>query len=151
MTAKGVAYIVAAVVLGVLVAANWTLFATWVELNLLAVRVQAPLIMVILLVAIVISLLHLAVFALSRRAWARERRALTKDLELARTRAEHEEESRIGTLRANLERELAALRVRLDQLLDGQSALLGRPREAPRVPEPRAPLEPELIPPRATR
>ena len=150
MNAKGVAYIVAAIVLGALVVANWTLFATSVELNLLAARIQAPLIIVMLLVAVLVSFVHLAVYALSRRAWVRERRALMKDLEAARTRAEQGEETRIGALRVSLDRELAAIRARLDQVLEGQSALVGRPREVPRVAEPLA-LEPELIPPRASR
>jgi len=158
MNAKGVAYIVAAVVLGALVVANWTLFATSVEVNLLAARMQAPLVIVILLIAAVVSLVHLAVYASSRRAWTRERRTLTKDLEAARTRAEQEEDNRIGALRVSLDRELAAIRARLDQLLDGQSAALGRARE-PRIAEPRPlepelkhrALEPQLIPPRASR
>jgi uncharacterized integral membrane protein len=142
MNAKGVAYIVAAIVLGVFVLANWTLFATAVELNFLIARVQAPLIILVLLVAGVILLVTLAIHAVSQRAWVRERRALQKDLEAARLRADHEEESRTGALRVAMERELAAIRAQLDQVVAGQSALLGR---AP----PTRPLEPELIPPRA--
>ena len=87
MNAKGVAYIVAAIVLGVFVLANWTLFATAVELNLLIAQVQAPLIILMLLIAGVIWLVDLGVHALSRRAWVRERRALRKDLEAARQSA----------------------------------------------------------------
>jgi uncharacterized integral membrane protein len=141
MNAKGVAYIVAAIVLGVFVLANWTLFAAAVELNFLIARVQAPLIILVLLVAGVILLIDLGIHAVSQRTWVRERRALRKDLESARLRAEHEEESRTGTLRVAMERELAAIRAQLDQLVAGQSALLGRPPVA-------RPLEPELIPPR---
>lgn len=151
MNAKGVAYVVAALVLGVLVAANWALFATPVELNFLAGRVHAPIIILMLLVAGVIALVAIGVHASRRRAWLRERRALTKDLEVARLRAEHEEESRIGTLRVTMERELAAIRAQLDQLLERQSALPGRP-PASRLVNPSAlesrPVEPELIPPR---
>lgn len=141
MTAKGVAYIVAAAVLGVFVLANWPLFATAVELNLLIARVQTPLIVLILLVAGMILLIDLAVHALSQRAWVREHRTLRKELEGARLRAENEEESRTGALRVTMERELAAIRAQLDQVIAGQSAVLGR---APIV---RA-TEPELIPPR---
>ncbi len=142
MNAKGVAYIVAAIIVGVFILANWTLFAATVELNFLIARVQAPLIILMLLVAGVILLVDLGVHALSRRAWVRERRALREDLEGARLRAEHEEESRTGTLRVAMERELAAIRAQLDQLVAGQSALLGRHSIA-------RPLEPELLPPRA--
>jgi uncharacterized integral membrane protein len=150
MNAKGVAYIVSAIVLGVFVLANWTLFAAPVELNLLIVRVQAPLIILILLVAGVILLVDLGVHALSTRAWVRERRALRKDLEAARSRAEHEEESRTGALRLAMERQLAAIRAQLDLLVDGQAAMLGRPPvvRALEAENPR-PFEPEIIPPRA--
>jgi hypothetical protein len=143
MTAKGVVYIVAAVVLGVFVLANWALLAMPVELNLLIARVQTPFIVLILLVAGMILLVDLAVHALSQRAWVQERRALRKELEGARLRADHEEESRTGALRVTMDRELAAIRAQLDQVIAGQSALLGR---APSV---RA-IEPELVPPRVT-
>jgi uncharacterized integral membrane protein len=150
MNAKGVAYIVSAIVLGVFVLANWTLFAAAVELNLLIARVQAPLIILMLLVAGVILLVDLGVHALSQRAWVRERRALRKDLEAARLRAEHEEESRTGTLRLAMERQLVAIRAQLDQLLAGQSAMLGRPPVAHALEtEIARPFEPEIIPPRA--
>ena len=142
MNPKGVAYIVAAIVLAAFVLANWALFAADVELNFLIARVQAPLIVVMLLVAGVILLVDLGAHALSRRAWVRERRALRKDLEGARLRADHEEESRTGTLRLSMERELLAIRGQLDQLVAGQSALLGRPPIA-------RPIEPDLVPPRA--
>jgi|SRR5688572_29256573 uncharacterized integral membrane protein len=142
MNAKGVAYIVAAIVLGVFVLANWTLFAASMELNFLIARVQAPLIVLVLLVAGVILLVDLGIHAVSQRAWVRERRTLQKELEAARLRAEHEEDSRTGTLRVALERELVAIRAQLDQLVAGQSALLGQPPIT-------RPLEPELIPPRA--
>jgi uncharacterized integral membrane protein len=149
MTAKGVAYIVAAVVLGVFVLANWSLFTTFAELNFLVARVQGPLILLMLVVAGVILLVDLAVHALGQRAWVRERRALRKDLESALLRADHEEESRVGTLRVTLERELAAIRAQLDQVLAGQSALLGRPPSA-RTDDPRA-VEPRAVEPRAGR
>jgi uncharacterized integral membrane protein len=123
---KAVIYIVAAILVGVLMVANWTLLSTSIELQLLIARIQAPLGVVILLVAGLILLVDLAVHALTQHAWMRERRALTKDLEGARSRAEREEESRSGALRATLERELATIRAQLDQLTAGQSALLGR-------------------------
>ena len=142
MNAKGVAYIVAAIVLGVFVLANWILFAAPVELNFLIARVHAPLIILVLLVAGLILLIDLGIHAVNQRAWVRERRALVKDLEGARLRADHEEESRTGALRVAMERELAAIRAQLEQLVASQSALLGRPPIT-------RPVEPELIPPRA--
>ncbi len=152
MSAKAVCYILAALVLGFLAVANWPLFASPVELNLLATRVQAPLVILVLIVVGVISLLDLGIHASSFRAWVRERRTLKENLEAARLRAEHEEESRIGALRAALERELAAIRATLDQLREGQSTLLASAaRERRTDPRPMETLrspEPELIPPR---
>jgi uncharacterized integral membrane protein len=152
MKLRGVVYIVAALVIGVLVVANWSLFTTPVDLNFLAARLQAPLIIPVLLIAGVILLLDAGLNLMNRQAWARERRALARDLEGARLRAEREEESRIGALRTTLDRELAAIRAQLDQLLAIDSELRVRvraPNETrvePRV-EPRRNFEPELIPP----
>jgi FtsZ-interacting cell division protein ZipA len=141
--------------------ANWTLCVTPVEVNFLFTRIQAPLIVLVLVVAGLIALVGFVVHALRVREWARERRALKKDLEAARMRAEHEESSRVSGLRVTLERELGMVRAQLDRVLDGQSALLGRTPSAhnvaPRPPESHAvesepnPFEPELIPPRTVR
>jgi hypothetical protein len=146
MTFRGVAYIVAAVVLTVLLAANWTLFAARVELNLLVARVQTPLLVLMLIVVAVIALIGLALHASSRRAWTRERRTLRSEMEAARVRADDAEESRIAALRTSLERDLAELRAQLAQVLDGQAALLGRPAD-PRSIESR-PVESRSIEPR---
>ncbi|HEU4625129.1 MAG TPA: lipopolysaccharide assembly protein LapA domain-containing protein [Steroidobacteraceae bacterium] len=158
MSSRGVAYIVAGVVLVVLFVANWNLFVTPVAVNLLFTEIQVPLIALVLFVAGVVALVGVVVHALRMREWARERRALRKDLEAERVRAEHEEHSRINTLRVTMERELGAVRAQLDRVLDGQSALLGRepngPSVAPRttatdsVQDASRPIEPELIPPR---
>jgi len=127
MTARGVAYIVAAVLLAVFLAANWTLFATPVELNLLAMRIQTPLLIVVLSIVAVIALISLIIQASGRRAWTRERRALKSEIEASHVRVENAEESRVANMRVSVERELAAVRAQLAQLLDGQAALLGRP------------------------
>lgn len=151
MTFRGVAYIVAAVVLSVLLVANWTLFAASVELNLLVARVQTPLLVLMLIVVAVSALVALAFHASSRLVWTRERRALRSEVEAARARAENEEESRIASLRANVERDLAAIRGQLAEVLDGQAALLGRP-SANHVVDPRPiearPIDPKSVEPR---
>jgi uncharacterized integral membrane protein len=161
MSSRAVAYIVAGVVLGVLIVANWTLFVTPVAVNLLFTQIQAPLIILVLFVGGVVAVAGFVIHALRAREWVLERRAMRKDLEAERVRAEHEEESRIKALRASMEREFAALRAQVDRVLDGQSALLGRAPNAtivaPRPPESHAvepasrTLEPELIPPRTVR
>jgi uncharacterized integral membrane protein len=155
MKAKGVAYIVAAVLIGVFVMANWTLLIASIELNLLVAHVQAPLGVLILLVAGVILLADLAVHALSEHESSRERRALRQELDDSRLRADREEESRTAALRISMDRELSLIRGQLDQLLAGQSALLGRPPAARSVERPiegsterprQHPIEPELVP-----
>src|SRR5262245_16008083 len=132
MKFRGVVYIIAALVVGALVIANWALFTTSVDLNLLAVRFQAPLIIPVVLVALVILLIDAVVHLLSRQAWIRERRALARDLEGARLRADREEESRIGALRSTLDRELGAIRAQLDQLLAIDSEVRARVPDARR-------------------
>jgi uncharacterized integral membrane protein len=144
MKAKGVIYILAAAVIAALVVANWTLLIGPVELNLLIARVQAPLALLLLLFAGIILLLDLSVHALREYAWIRERRTLARELEIARLRAEKEEESRTSALKATVQSELAAIRAQLDRVLAMQAAGLEHTTTA-RSPEA---IEPELIPPR---
>jgi uncharacterized integral membrane protein len=157
MKGRGVMYVLAAIVIGLFVAANWTLLMAPVGLNFLVAQVQAPLVVLLLLLTGIVLLLDLAVHALSEHGWRRERRTLVKDLETARLRAEREEESRTQALRIAIERELAMMRGQLDRVLAGQSTLLSRevvtdrvvPRRAPEVIERPQVIEPELIPPKA--
>jgi uncharacterized integral membrane protein len=147
-------YVVAAVILAVFIVANWSLLATTVELNFIAVRVQAPLFILVLLAIAVILLLDVSVHAVSRHSWMRERRTLKEELYAARLRAEREDDSRVGALRTTVERELATIRGQLDKVIAGHAALFGRISEdsayerAPTDVSPR--YEPELVPiPRA--
>lgn len=153
MKAKTVFYILAALIVGVLVVANWSLFTTQVELNLLFVRMQAPLAILLLLLAAVILLLDAGVHMVSRHAWMRERRALKSDLEAALLRADREEESRMGTLRVAMERELSVIHAQLDRLMEGQSALLrvtsNETLPARQPTEVRRQFEPDLVSPRS--
>jgi uncharacterized integral membrane protein len=148
MGAKTIIYIVAAAVIAVLVAANWSLLAGAVELNLLLARVQAPLALLLLLFAGIILLLDLSVHALREYAWRRERRALVSDLEAARLLAEKEEASRTGALKATLQSELATIRAQLDRVLATQTTVLERAGAAAQSSEL---IEPELVPPRESR
>lgn len=150
MKARAAVYVLVAIAIVVFAVANRALLVQPVELNLLVSHVQAPLAILLLLLAAVILLLDFAVHALSEHAWIRERRSLVRDLETARQRAESEEQSRMATLRSVVERECAAIRGQLDRVLAGQSALLGRTSatEPPRVVQSSGAIEPELIPPR---
>jgi uncharacterized integral membrane protein len=123
---RTVLYIVALLLVVVFALANWTLLAASVELNLLVAKLQAPLGILMLLIVALIVLFDLGVHAMTHRAWTRERRALAKDLESLRVRAEAEDQSRIAALRSAMERELATIHTQLDQLIAGQSSLLGQ-------------------------
>ena len=153
MRAKGVIYVLIAAVIAVFVVANWGLLMGPVEMDLLVARVQAPLAVLILLFAGVILLLDLSVHALGEYAWMRDRRALARDLEAARLRADKVEESRTADLKRAVESELATIRAQLDRVLATQSTLLGRvPVVAgAEIARPSGALEPELISPRDPR
>ncbi len=147
MRVKAVIYIVAAAVIAALVVANWGVLIGAVELNLLVARVQAPLVLLLLLFAGIIFLLDLSVHAVREYAWRRERRELASALNAARLLAEKEEESRTGALKVAIQGELAAMRAQLDRLLAVQASAFQRTTAGP----PSEALEPELIPPREPR
>lgn len=144
MSAKGVIYILAGIVLAVLVVANWSLLSGPVELNLLVARFQAPLALLLLLFAGIVLLGSLSVQALKEYAWRRERRTLASQLEAARLIAEKEEASRTGALKATLQNELAAIRAQLDRVLARQGSSFERANDT----LPSEALEPQLVPPR---
>lgn len=147
MKAKGVIYILAAAVIVTFAVANWGILIGSVDLNLLFARVQAPLALLLLLFAGLILLLDLSVHAIREYSWTRERRTLARELEMARLRADKEEESRTGALKVSIETQLAAIRTQLDRVLATQATVLERATVA-RVAED---FEPELIPPRDSR
>jgi uncharacterized integral membrane protein len=147
MSAKGVIYILAAVLIAVLVVANWSLLVGSVELNLLIARFQAPLALLLLLFAAIILLVSLSVQTLREYAWRRERRTLASQLEAARLVAEKEEASRTGALKAALQSELAAIRAQLDRVLAAQTSA---PERSSAI-RPAEAIEPELVPPREAR
>ena len=145
MRANGVIYVVTAAVLAVFALANWQLLMQSVEMNLLVARVQTPLVVVFLLFAGILLLLDFAVHAVREHSWIRERRALARDLEIARLRAEQDMASRTGLEAGSVQRDLAIIRTQLERVVAAQSALL---RQAPVAEPDGAPIEPELIPPR---
>ena len=116
MRPRNVLYIVIALLLLVLVLINWRVVAQSTQLNLIFTTVQAPLGVLIALIAAAILAVDFAVYSINRLAWTRERRELAAQIEQQRLRADQAEESRIRTLRETLERETAAIRTQLDQL-----------------------------------
>jgi uncharacterized integral membrane protein len=132
--------------------ANWGLLTETVSLSLLLGRVQAPLIVLLLLSVGIAALSSWAASALSTHAWRAERRRLASDLDKARGMAENEEESRNQALRTAMEREFVVVREKLDRLLARQAGLPGRERALNDDGMPATPtvIEPEIIPPRGT-
>jgi len=117
MRPRNVLYIVMGLLLLVLVILNWSVITQSTELKLIFVTVQAPLGVLIVLIAGAVLAVDFAVYSLNRLAWARERRELAAQIEQQRMRADQAEESRIRGLRESLERETSVIRAQLDQLM----------------------------------
>lgn len=143
-------YLVAAGVVGALIVANWELLNGVVRLNLLLVRAEMPLAVLILLCVGVMLLANLIAFATRAFAWKAEQRKLRSELQSTRDRADIEEESRIQALRTTVEREFGAMRAQLDRLQSQLAPLPGREHlgETTTLAPPEVAVEPELIPPR---
>jgi len=139
MKTSGVVYVVAAAILAAFVVANWQLLMLSVEMNFLVARIQAPLAVLLLLVASVILLLDFGVHALREHAWIRDRRTLSRDLEAARLRAEQEGDARTAATTSAIHRDLAIIRAQLDRVLATQPTSLRYSVDD---------IEPALIPPR---
>jgi uncharacterized integral membrane protein len=151
MKTNAVIYIVAATAIGIFIAANWGLLAQPVELNFLLAHVQAPLALLLLLFGGLILLLDLSVHTVREYRWIRDRRALARELEHSRLRAERAEkdhELRSGASAATISSELGAIRAQLDRVLATQAIALHRTVRADRSEEAE---QPELIPPRDSR
>lgn len=117
MKPRTIVYVILLLILVALLVANRTAIATSTQLNFLITQRQAPFGILILIVAILIALVDFIAHALSRYAWQRERRNLAHELEIVRGQAEEAEASRIRELKETFERESAALRARMDDLL----------------------------------
>jgi uncharacterized integral membrane protein len=126
MTVRSVVYVIVALLIGVLALANWALIVQPTQLNLLIMRVQAPLGLIILLIAGIVLIVDIGVHAFSRYSWRRERAELSSELERLRLRADQAEESRVHALRESLERETAALRSQLDRVIVSQADVNAR-------------------------
>jgi uncharacterized integral membrane protein len=125
MKPRTVLYIVALVLIVVFALANWALLAGTVELNLLIVRVQAPLGVLLVLIAAVIVLIDLGLQALNQRSWTRERQTLVKELDSYRLRAGRDDDSRLEALRVAMDRDLAVIRGQLEKLIASQTTPAG--------------------------
>jgi uncharacterized integral membrane protein len=122
MKPRTVLYVILLLIIVVFVLANWSLLASPAELSLLVTTIRAPGGVVGLLIAAVILLVDWSTHALSRRAWERERRQLTQEIERVRAQAEDAENSRLRALQDMVDRESGKIRAQLDRLLELQEA-----------------------------
>lgn len=116
MTIRGFAYAVIFILIAVIAMANWSVITLPTTLNLLFVRVAAPLGVVMLLLVAVVVAIEVLVAQVQRLAWRREQRALRRELERQRALAEGAEASRLDALHAFVAGESAAIREQLDRL-----------------------------------
>ncbi len=117
MRPRNVLFIVLALLLLVIVLINWSVVSQSTELNLIVAKVNAPLGVLLVLIAAAILAVDFTVHSLNRLSWARERRELTAQIERQRVLADQAEESRIRALTEKLEQETAGIHAKLDRLL----------------------------------
>ncbi len=134
MRARAIIYAALALLLLILLFANWSLLATATPLNVVVGRVQAPIGLLVLLVAVLVFLIELAAHVMDYRTWQQERRQLTLEINQLRVRADQAEGARLVALQSYLERELMLIRTQLDRLL--------RDTRPPGDPVPPPPTEP---------
>jgi uncharacterized integral membrane protein len=116
MRPRNVTLIVIGLLLIFLVLANWSVFSQATEINLLLLRVHAPLGLLFILVALAVFAIDFTLHSLNRMSWSRERRDLTAQIERHRQLADQAEESRVRALGEKIERESSAIRAQLDAL-----------------------------------
>ena len=117
MRPRNVMFIVVALLLTFIVLANWAVISQPTEISLLVARINAPLGLLLLIVALAVFAIDFTLHSLSRLSWSRERRDLNAQIERHRVLADQAEESRVRELKNLIERETATIRAQLEQLL----------------------------------
>jgi uncharacterized integral membrane protein len=116
MNFLGAAILAALFLLAVFTLANWSVLSASSTLSFIAFDVDAPL-GVILLGAMLVMLALFILYALAlRTSMLMESRRHNQELQAQRTLAETAEASRLGELRAQMEREFAQLRAAIGQM-----------------------------------
>lgn len=117
MRPRNVIFIVIALLLLFIVLANWGVISQPTEISLLVAKINAPLGLLMLLIAVAVFAIDFTMHSLSRLTWSRERRELTAQIERQRVLADQAEESRVRELKELIERETTAIRAQLEQLM----------------------------------
>ena len=116
MNFLGAVILTALFLLAVFTLANWSVLSASSTLSFIAFDVDAPL-GVILLGAMLVMLALFILYALAlRTSMLMESRRHNQELQAQRTLAETAEASRLGELRAQMEREFAQLRAAIGQM-----------------------------------
>jgi uncharacterized integral membrane protein len=116
MRMRNVLYLAVGILLLCIVLINWHIIAQSTELDLLFVKVNAPLGVLILLIGAGVFVVDYTVHSLNRLSWSRERRELNAQIERQRLLADEAEASRLRALTEKLESEMAAVRAQLEAL-----------------------------------
>lgn len=122
----GVVVLVALGLLALFAAMNWSALTAPTVLSFLGATVEAPLGLILFGVAVFFALLTLAYAAWQRTAMLLEARRHAQALEAQRRLAEDAEASRLAELRAQLEREMVAVRRTIEESANGLSAVIGQ-------------------------
>jgi uncharacterized integral membrane protein len=109
MQLRTLALLIALAALAVFAAINWSAFTAPARLSLVFGTVEAPLGVVMLVIAALITVLFLAFIAYLQTSVLLEARRHARELEASRTLADQAEASRFTELRAFLQTELAQL------------------------------------------
>jgi len=111
---------VAVIVLVILAIAvrNWNLITTATPVDLFVTTVDVSMPGLLLVGMVTVSVLYFATIGRIRMQAAIESRDLHRELDRARRAAESAELSRIGDLRAYLDREIPQIELKLDQVLE---------------------------------
>lgn len=126
MGLAGFISVAAFLLVGLFAAVNWAAITTPVTVSLIVTSAQAPLGLILLVAALVLGLGNLAIAMTWRTSMLVESRKLSRDLHTERDRADRVEASRLTELRADVVRELAALRTAIDDARLGVQTVQAR-------------------------
>jgi uncharacterized integral membrane protein len=111
--------------LGAFTLVNWTTITAPTTLDFLVATVQAPFGVLFLLILGVVMVTYILMGSFAEARTLREGRATAQEMERLHRLVEQAEDARIAALRADLNRELAAINTKLDRVLMDPNPALG--------------------------
>jgi uncharacterized integral membrane protein len=110
MRARTAVLLVILVALGIFAALNWSVITTPTQLHVVVARIEAPIGVILLAVALALTLLYAVFLAWIETSALLEARRFARELQAQRQLAESAEASRYTELKSLLQTELSALR-----------------------------------------